>query len=125
MSLEYNLNDLNQEEQLKELKLDLAPRNQCREYVLENRGTAHLIEKREFDELVRNKQFVEGPFKDAIGDGYGDPYNPNRQAFGTLKDGRVIYCELSHANQKKVKNILTFTSPQNQSSKEDDQKNEN
>lgn len=56
-------------------------------------GAYNSLPKDEFDELVKSKQFSDGPFLSAFGDGYGEPYNPNRQAFGTLKDGRKVFTE--------------------------------
>lgn len=49
------------------------------------------LTKTEFDKLVRTGQFADGPVLSAYGDGYGDPYNPDRQAGGTLKDGRIVW----------------------------------
>ncbi len=62
---------------------------------------ATLIDKDRFDEHYRNKDFVKGPFNDTFGDNYGEHYNPNRQAFGRLKDERIVYCELSKSLQGK------------------------
>lgn len=44
----------------------------------------------EFDRLARAKQFADGPFIDSFGDGHGEPYNPYRKVWGTLKDGREV-----------------------------------
>jgi len=104
--LEYRLSELEGIEELQELKVELAPRNQCRNYVQENRGKAELLEKEEFDSYYKKKEFIDGPFKKRFGDDYGEPYNPNRQAFGRIKSGIVVYCELSKANQEKVKKLL-------------------
>lgn len=109
MGLEYRLSDIREIEKAQELKLELAPRNQCRNYVQENDGIAELIKKEEFDFHYKKKEFIDGPFRDSFGDGYGEPYNPNRQAFGKLKKGNVIYCELSEAFQEKVKRLLEKT----------------
>jgi hypothetical protein len=49
------------------------------------------IKKSEFDELVKNKQFSDGPYLDTFGDGYGEPYNPNRHAWGKLKNGKEVW----------------------------------
>lgn len=51
------------------------------------------VPKKVFDEHFKNNDFIEQPATDAFGDGYGDPYNPWRQAYGTLKNGKSIYCE--------------------------------
>ncbi len=56
--------------------------------------------------VLGEKQFVDGPYRDNFGSGHGEPYNPDRQAFGKLKDGRVVYCELSKAMQEKVSHHL-------------------
>ncbi len=52
------------------------------------------IAKTDFDSLAREKEFAEGPFMESFGDGYGDPYNPNRTIFGTLKDDRKVKSKL-------------------------------
>ena len=46
-----------------------------------------------FDRLAREKQFADGPHISTFGDGPGDPYNPTRRVFGTLKDGRKVESE--------------------------------
>ena len=67
----------------------------------EARGLAKLYRadkwllKIDFDALAGNGGFVDGPFRETFGDAYGDYYNPNRQAFGTLTDGRKVFCELA------------------------------
>lgn len=53
------------------------------------------LPKAEFDRLAKAVGFIEGPFRDTFGDGYGEPYNPNRQAFGRLRDGRLVFAELT------------------------------
>lgn len=111
MGLEYNLfkiteSEITEFEKLKELKIELAPRNQCKLYVQDNGGKAQLIEKQELDSYYHQKEFLDGPNKDSFGDGYGEPYNPNRQAFGKLKTGVIVYCELSEDYCKKTKELL-------------------
>ena len=106
MELVYNLSEIVESAALKELKLELAPRNQCRNYIQKNDGKAALIIKKDFDLHYKNKEFLDGPFTDTFGDCYGEPYNPNRQAFGKLKIGKVVYCELSDVNQKKTTELL-------------------
>jgi len=71
------------------------PRHSCYEYFI-RKGCKNpvLLKRAEFDQLV-DDGFVDGPFRDTFGDGYGEPYNPHRQAFGMLKDGRGVYCELN------------------------------
>lgn len=44
----------------------------------------------EFDRLTRAKQFAEGPHISTFGDGHGQPYCPDRNVWGTLKDGRRV-----------------------------------
>ena len=51
------------------------------------------IPKEQFDKMAEAGEFEVGPFKESFGDGYGDPYNPNRQLFGRLNDGRLVYAE--------------------------------
>lgn len=72
------------------------PRHACREYVARHQDIPlEWISRKAFDELYDNRQFTDGPFIDSFGDGYGEPYNPNRQAFGVTRDGRCVFCELS------------------------------
>lgn len=75
--------------------IEPAPRNRCRQYIKQNWGKeVKFIKKEEFDRHCFNNDFSDGPRKDTFGDGPGEPYNPNRQAFGTLKTGLIVYCEL-------------------------------
>jgi|SRR3989344_5033697 len=106
MGIEYNLSETVGMEQLQKLKLELAPRHQCRNYVQENGGKTQLIEKSEFDSFFDRKEFADGPFRETFGDNYGEPYNPNRQAFGKLKDGRIVYCQLSKNYEERVRELL-------------------
>jgi len=72
------------------------PRFGCAQFFRDkDKGIREQIElpKAEFDQLCTDKQFVEGPFLDSFGDGPHDIYNPHRQAFGVLQDGRAVYCE--------------------------------
>jgi len=109
MGLEYKLAKQNKIEELQELINELAPRNNCRNYIKENGGKAELLEKKEFDSYYKDKSFIDGPFKEGFGDGDGEPYNPNRQAFGKLKNKKIVYCELSKGNQEKVTILLKRT----------------
>lgn len=43
-----------------------------------------------FDEAARGGSFEDGPFVSTFGDGYGQPYTPDRTVWGTLKDGRQV-----------------------------------
>ena len=74
----------------------LEPRNKCARYMWENEVEKPiLLTKEDFDAHAKAGDFEVGPHRDNFGDSYGEPYNPNRQAFGKLKDGRFVYCELS------------------------------
>jgi len=74
---------------------EIRPRNQCKNYLLENGWTATLMKKEDFDNLFRSKKFADGPHLEGFGDGYGHPYNPHKQAFGKLDNGKVVFCETS------------------------------
>lgn len=114
MAVSYDLAQVTNEEKLRDLRLELAPRNQCRDYIREHGGKAELVTKEEFNQLARQKQFKEGPFQDSFGDGYGEPYNPNRQVFGSLDDGRIIFAELVKHLDDKINELIqnTSSSPQ-------------
>ena len=70
----------------------------CQEYFLV-KGVSSPVEisRNLFDEMCETTSFSDGPFQEAFGDGVGEPYNPRRQGFGILKDGRGVFCELSEA----------------------------
>ena len=70
------------------------PRHACKKYMEANGIKPKLLKKKQFDKLARKKQFKSGPMVDTFGDAYGEPYNPYRQAFGILKDGKGVFCEL-------------------------------
>ena len=106
MRLEYNLASVKKAEELEDFKLELAPRNQCKIYVEEHGGKATLLERKDFDDHYKNKKFSDGPYKDGFGDGYGEPYNPNRQGFGKLKSGLVVYCETSEVFKEKTAELF-------------------
>jgi len=74
------------------------PRNQCADYVSRNGGRARLVSVDQFEKWQTMGKFVDGPYKDSFGDGRLEPYNPDRQAFGKLEGGTIIFCEL---NQRK------------------------
>lgn len=99
--LEYGAEQLPEQgikERIRQLQVDLGPRNQCWGFVAtRSRGKATLMTREEFYAQIKEKRFSEGPFEDAYGDGCG-PYNLYRQAFGQLESGPVIYCELSREN---------------------------
>ena len=82
------------------LETKINPRHQCQQYFNKNKAEAVLLPKDDFDKNAKSKLFAEGPFIDSFGDGYGEPYNPNRQAFGKLLTGEYVYCELNKASSK-------------------------
>lgn len=72
------------------------PRYSCLQFIRErckDIKEATAIAVADFDALAKAEEFSEGPFIETFGDGYGEPYNMNRQVFGKLKDGRVIYAD--------------------------------
>lgn len=72
--------------------LDTKPKGQCWEYFAKRgTGAPEMVTQLAFDAHFDAGDFADGPFRDSFGDGYGEPYNPYRQAFGTLKDGRGVY----------------------------------
>lgn len=76
------------------------PRHGCMTYFLaEKTDKITLLTKGAFDILVNAKRFKDGPFTDSFGDGPGEPYNPRRQAYGTLDTGMGVYCELTESNR--------------------------
>lgn len=52
---------------------------------------------RAFDALARAGSFIDGPYRSTFGDGYGEPYVPDRQVFGTLNSGRKV-CAIKPAD---------------------------
>lgn len=80
----------------------IGPRYSCRVYFEDSgckESNATLVSKDDFNVLCDKEQFEDGPFRESFGDNYGEPYNPRRQAFGRLKDGRYVYCELSSSEK--------------------------
>ena len=71
------------------------PRIQVWSFAGDHGGKPSLLSKADFDAQLEAGQFAVGPYRETFGDGYGEPYNPHRQAFGKLNDGRVVYCELN------------------------------
>lgn len=49
------------------------------------------VSKATFDAHYRDGDFVGDPMISNFGDGYGEPYNPNREAWGVLKDGTKVW----------------------------------
>ena len=73
------------------------PRHQCLSFMMEQtkgEGKFECLSEEEFNKLVESEKFEVGPFKEDFGSGHGEPYNPWRQAFGKLKDGRLVFTEL-------------------------------
>lgn len=58
------------------------------------------VGKAQFDELCEQDAFSDGPNVSTFGDGYGEPYNPNREAWGTLKNGTKVWAWVSGPNAK-------------------------
>ncbi len=44
-----------------------------------------------FDKYAMEEMFVDGPYLESFGDGYGEPYNPIRQVYGTLRGDRPVF----------------------------------
>lgn len=76
------------------------PEGSCRLYMMNSGSTPKFLPKKEFDQHFKDNEFEDGPYRDNFGDGEYDPYSPNRQAFGKLKDGTFVFCEL---RKKKIK----------------------
>ena len=113
MGLIYKLSEIDKLKSLEDLRIKLAPRDECRNYVQENGGEALLIKKEELNSHVLQKEFLDGPYMNSFGDGYGEPYNQNRQAFGKLKNDLIVYCELSEYYCEKTHKILSQVSNRN------------
>lgn len=75
------------------------PRNACQAFAFRSGKTAVFVPKAEFDTLCDTKAFVDGPYMDTFGDGYGEPYNPYRQAWGVREDKTVVFTELHESLQ--------------------------
>lgn len=56
-----------------------------------NRSEYSFVPISEFNQLTRAGAFSEGPWIENFGSGYGEPYNPHRDVWGTLADGRKVY----------------------------------
>ncbi len=93
-----------------ELESELAPRGSCKDYIYEKGGNAELITKEEFDDHYNQENFKKRPFEESFGDGPMDPYSPERQAYGQLNSGTVVYCELSKANREKTSQLIELLS---------------
>jgi hypothetical protein len=49
------------------------------------------VTKKEFDQFCKDGLVKGDPMVSTFGDDYGEPYNPNREAFATLKNGRRVW----------------------------------
>ncbi len=74
-----------------------TPRHGALRYFNEKRIASPMyVPRAKFDEHAKLGLFSDGPFRDSFGDGYGEPYNPRRQAFGiNATGGEGLYTELS------------------------------
>ncbi len=54
------------------------------------RETFETVRFREFDLLANDEDWEDGPYRSSFGDGYGEPYNPNREVWGILQGGRRV-----------------------------------
>ena len=54
------------------------------------------LDKKEFDALCKTKEFEEGPLLAESSSWMNEfgPYNPHKNAFGKLKDGRLVYIDI-------------------------------
>jgi hypothetical protein len=75
------------------------PRLACAQFFFERNLKPKLLTKTAFDKLCGDDIFMEGPFAEAFGDRPPEPYNPFRQAWGVLKNGTAVYCELHPSRQ--------------------------
>ncbi|MFP4045720.1 MAG: hypothetical protein ACLFS3_01535 [Candidatus Aenigmatarchaeota archaeon] len=81
---------------------EVEPKGACLSYIFENvfdgdleRDECYQISKEEFNTIYKNNEFRDGEvFRDDFGTGYGEPYSMNPQAFGRLKTGQLVYCDL-------------------------------
>ena len=72
------------------------PRGDCLRWLAERKATdAACLPRRLFDTFVRSGAFSQGPLTGTFGQGYGEPCCPDRQAWGQLKDGRYVFCNLN------------------------------
>ncbi len=71
----------------------IFPRKECRKYQ-EKYGEAELITRDEFDRHHQFHMFEDGPYK--------TKEIEEKQAYGKLKNGRIVYCELGDKMQEFV-----------------------
>jgi hypothetical protein len=72
----------------------IFPRKECKKYQEQNKKKAELITREEFGRYHQFHMFEDGPHK--------TKHFEERQAYGKLKDGRIIYCELEDKLQHLV-----------------------
>jgi len=56
----------------------------------DNRGDYSVVPIAAFTAMAREERWADGPWRDSFGSGYGEPYQPNRDVWGTLADGRKV-----------------------------------
>jgi hypothetical protein len=85
---------------------EMRPRHSCAKFFSEEHAgvVPERISRADFNAFCEGDAFKEdaGPFSEAFGDRSGEPYNPFRQAFGILKNGRGVFCELNAIRQEVV-----------------------
>ncbi len=62
------------------------------------------VPKTKFDLYCNYDGFMDGPHVSSFGDGMGEPYNPNREAWGTLKDGTKVWAWVHGPNSEEEEN---------------------
>ena len=88
-------------------EIELTPRNKCMNYMRENNArNPELLPRKVFDEHYYRKDFIDGPYFDSFGDAGTEPYNPWKQAFGRLKSGLYVYCEILEELDERAKSKL-------------------
>ena len=60
-------------------------------FACEGVETFKCISAEDFDAAFKANRFNGEPKLDSFGDRYGEPYNPNRAAYGVLKDGTGVW----------------------------------
>jgi len=83
------------------------PQISCATYMIKNNATPIIISKEEFDKLTKEKQFRDGPYRETFGEGYGEPYNPFKQAYGQLNNENYVFCELDKEINERTKKYLS------------------
>ncbi len=77
-----------------EVDMRYEPRHSCESWFNETGLAPVQLSKNDFDNMCENDEFADGPHIETFGDNPPEPYNPFRQAFGKLKDGRGVFCEV-------------------------------